>query len=380
MGNVIGSDASCLIDTDGSNGTDGRDCGEARSCIPGNTAGCASTGSIGTGVWVRSAFDLSPYAGRSARLRWIGTTSTGWLGTMRSPMEPEAGVSLYIYYEGDDGWWIDDIKLTDLRVSPGITQGDPSTGPATCSGLGPLNCGTVSISIAGSVVGPAGRRLLGLDALSQALVIDARQSIAADDAGTPAVEGACEFGTLEYRFSELDAGGAVVDVIAPFSPAAQLSVAPSRDTVYRVEARCSSDPACTATQEVLVAVYTGDGNDIDDVEVTGGASSVVRWTARPQPPGVVGYDIFRFASTSALGVDLFPGGVFVGSCWGPNVVQTTLGALVGRADTGIPALDTTFMYQVSHSSQAAGAINPLGVRPPASPHAGQLVMAATACP
>jgi len=357
----------------------GEDCGDI-TCLPG--PGCTEGGSTGPGSWTRSAFDLSPFAGRAARLRWIGTTAGGWgFGTYRSPEEPCPGCPiLYSYYEADDGWWIDDIKLTDLRVSTSITHQDPSIGSATCNSHDPLNCGAVAISIAGSQPGPGGRRLLGLDTLSQVLTIDARQSAAADDPGTAPVEGRCDFGTLQFRFSELDAAGAVVDVIAPFSPAAQASVAPSRDTVYRVEGRCSSDPTCAASQEVLVAVYTGDGNDINDVEVTRAPSSMVRWTARPQPPGIAGYDVFRYASAGTTGVDLFPGGIFAGSCFAANVTQAALGSLVTRADNGVPAADTTFMYQVSHSSQAAGAINPLGVRPAPGPHAGQLVMAGVACP
>ena len=81
MGNVIGTDATCQTDTDGSNPTDGRDCGEAVSCGtgPATALACASNGNVGSGVWVRSVFDLSPFAGRVARLRWTGGDGR-WLG------------------------------------------------------------------------------------------------------------------------------------------------------------------------------------------------------------------------------------------------------------------------------------------------------------
>jgi hypothetical protein len=70
-------------------------------------------------VWARSAFDLSAFAGRQVRLRWIAMMEGGWsFGTQRSALEPDPGGIAYQYYEGDDGWWIDDIALTGLRNEP----------------------------------------------------------------------------------------------------------------------------------------------------------------------------------------------------------------------------------------------------------------------
>jgi hypothetical protein len=115
MGDIFGADATCVTDTD-QNDTLHRDCG-ARTCTPG--PGCTENGAIGTGVWTRSAFDLSPYAGRVARLRWIAMVEGGWsFGTQRSALEPDPGGVAYQYFDGDDGWWIDDIALTDLRREP----------------------------------------------------------------------------------------------------------------------------------------------------------------------------------------------------------------------------------------------------------------------
>ncbi len=400
MGNVVGTDASCLTDTDGSNPTDGRDCGEASSCIPGASGGCASNGATGNGVWVREAFDLSPFAGRVARLRWIGATVGGWgFGISKSPMEPEPGSPYYYYYEGDDGWWIDDIKFTDLRVDAAIITPDTLVGGATCSATSPNFCGLVNIDVAGSVA-LGSRRLLALDALSQSATLDARRTVAVDDPATAGiVEGACDNGVIQIQISQLNANGtSVVDIIQPFSPDMDAVVAPSKDTFYRIEAKCSSDTACAASRDVLVKVYPGDGNDPDwnvdladpykatlaGLSVTG--SGVLTWDSRPQPPGVSGYKIYRVTNGPGLGTaDLFAGNVFngAGACRLNTVAQVALPTVVTTTDAGVPAAGTGFNYQVAHSSAVATALNPLGVRPTTSNRSGQLVTSngtGTICP
>ncbi len=109
-GDVFGTDATCTTDTD-NNDAAHKDCGDI-SCVPGS--GCTENGSIGSGVWTRSGFGLSSFAGRVVRLRWIGMVEGGWtFATQRSMLEPDPGGSAYQYYDGDDGWWIDDIVVSD---------------------------------------------------------------------------------------------------------------------------------------------------------------------------------------------------------------------------------------------------------------------------
>ena len=113
LGDLTGADPNCVIDTN-NNDSAHKDCGAISSCTGG--PGCTERGSIGTGVWARSAFDLSPFSGRQARLRWIASMGGGWsFGITRSLLEPEPSYELYDYYDVDDGWYIDDIVLTDLR-------------------------------------------------------------------------------------------------------------------------------------------------------------------------------------------------------------------------------------------------------------------------
>jgi hypothetical protein len=406
MGDVFGTDATCATDTDGNDPVH-KDCG-AKTCTPG--PGCTEPSSVSTpsgGVWTRSAFNLSPFAGRVARLRWIGDMSGGWsFGTYRSAMEPDAGQIAYQYYDADDGWFIDDIKLTDLRQFASIIGPDNVTGLSTCkTGIDTANCGVVTASIAGSVAFGT-RRLVAADTLLQPITIDARGSLAGDDPGTAGItEGACDNGVLQFQFEQLDINtSAVVDVASAFSPQGQLKVAPSKDALYRVKARCSSDPGCSAQVDVVVKVYGGDGSDLGPqtalntagvanelgLDVVGGASATIQWPSRPQPPGISGYDVFRFVSTPGAGgagggtgtslPDVFSGNTFDGACFANAVANTALGTLVSTVDASTPAAGSAYMYQVGHSSTNALGIAPLGVQPPSSSRSGQLVTAGVTCP
>jgi len=331
----------------------------------------------------------------------------GWsFGTQRSALEPDPGGVAYQYYDGDDGWYIDDIKLTDLRqfassIGPDIQTvgpeaGEVTTGLSQCTtGQATSNCGVIAMNIANSVAFGS-RRLVGLDSLLQPVRLDARGSTAGDDPGTAGVlEGACENGVLEYQWSQLDINTlAVVEVISPFSPQGDVVVAPSRDGLYRVQARCSSDLACVGSQDVVVKVYTGDGSDLGPqtalntagvsnelgLDVVGGATATLQWPARTQPPGITGYDVFRLTSGTATGVDVFDGNTFNGTCFANAVANTALGTLVSTTDNGTPGVGTTFMYQVGHSSNNTAAIAPLGVQPASSNRSGQLVTAGATCP
>jgi hypothetical protein len=121
IGDIYGTDRTCLVDTDGNDPVD-KDCGETTTrtvvmCDWVTDPACGSfleNGSVGRGVWARSTFDLSSFAGREARLRWIFEGGGGWsFGQSRSWLEPQTG-SPYFIYAQDDGWYVDDIRLTDL--------------------------------------------------------------------------------------------------------------------------------------------------------------------------------------------------------------------------------------------------------------------------
>ena len=385
MGSIIGSDPSCTTDTVGVDSAH-KDCGFITSCSGG--ANCTETGSTGTGVWARSAFKLGPFAGRVARLRWIGTQGGGWsFGITRSALEPEPGNPTYQYNSTDDGWFLDDIRVTDLRVGPPAFLGpDDLSGLSTCTvGQNTANCGLITVDVAGSIAKvlptDASGRLVSSDTMGGPVTLDARRSIAGDDPGTVGTtEGACDNGVLQTRWSQLDSTGAVVDVLSEFSPSGVVKVAPIQDTTYRVEVRCSSDNACLAQRDVQVQVYGGDGTDIGELTVTGVSPTTIAWTSRPQPPGTSGYDIFRATSNSVpgdwlLGAVLGQPRVMNASCTVGNIAQAALNTTVSGLDsTANPAAGQIWMYRVGHSSTFAGAKDPLGS------FAAGLVMANVQCP
>lgn len=131
LGDITGTDATCATDTN-FNDPAHKDCGAITSCAGG--PGCTKRGSIGNGVWARSGFDLSPFAGRQARLRWIGSMGGGWsYGVSRSFFEPAPGNLFYDLGDADDGWYFDDVVLTDLRQSPEACASDADgDGVALC--------------------------------------------------------------------------------------------------------------------------------------------------------------------------------------------------------------------------------------------------------
>jgi len=169
--------------------------------------------------------------------------------------------------------------------------------------------------------------------------------------------------------------------LSPFSPAAEVRVAPSGGTTYRAQVRCSIDPACSATRDVRVDVYTGCGDDFL-LDVTGGSTATIRWRALPQPPGISGYDVFRLINVGpGVGtLDVFTGGTFDGACFANAVPQAAIGAFASTTDSNIPTLGRTHMYQVGHSSNNAAAIIQLGTQPASSNRAGQVVTSGVSCP
>jgi len=312
IGDMQGTDATCTIDTDG-NDPPHKDCGDT------STRGAAfiQNGSTGVGVWAKSAFSLSAFAGRVARLRFIGMEGGGWsFGISRSFLEPAAGGTAYQYFDADDGWYIDDIKLTDLREIPGTIGPDTVTGLTQCvTGNNVANCGTITPTIANSSALPlptdsSGRRLpsgTGTLVGGQLIVLDARASAATGPS--------CLNGVLLFQWDEISPStGAVVDTVQSFSPEGKVTVAPGRDTTYRVSIKCSSDVLCAATRDVQVVTrdlgaVPGTAGDISLEVVTSGAfaagqcpgggtnatsAAVLRWPSVAQISGAQnGYDVYK---------------------------------------------------------------------------------------
>jgi hypothetical protein len=325
----------------------------------------------------------------------------GWgFGTSRSFIEPSSG-SPYFAYDQDDGWYIDDIKITDARSQKGNIAPDPDDGLTACPSQGDTNnCGTITINVTGSAVdSTAGDTVLFAQNanVGAQVLLDARQSVA--DAGS-----GCRSGMLEYRFVELSGHlGSVVSVLQDYSPDATASTAVMGDATYRIDARCSSDLGCTASKEVSVLAYTGDAVDIgtevasySPLGILDGVfidhdrttdTATLSWRSRPQPPGMAGYDLFRRTSTGIGAValngagDPFATDKFQGTCLTNAIAATAVGTRTTTTNvaTTLPT-GQAWLYMVGHSSNNTLAIAPLGRRPSTSNRAGVLTSANVTCP
>jgi hypothetical protein len=110
-------------------------CGSVNGTTPGATYDCEGPGVVdptGTGVWVESKFDLSQYLGQRVRIRWIAETWT-WDDAASSYFDIPGGQWSDIVW--DDGWWLDDIKVTGLVTRQ--TTPAPDTRP-TAGGACPV--------------------------------------------------------------------------------------------------------------------------------------------------------------------------------------------------------------------------------------------------
>jgi hypothetical protein len=414
QGDVFGSNTDCTTDSDGRANPNG-DCGQTTNRTVDPTCGwvadpnCGSflepgagAGGAGSGLWARTQFDLAAFSSRTARLRWVFQGGGGWgFGESRSFLEPEPGFSIYFAYEMDSGWYVDDIKLTDLRTSPAQIFTDPLDGLTVCPTQGdPGNCGGIDLVIAGAATDARTGGLV-LHAPSQVtgspILLDARQSAATPDGSTGF---ACAGGVLEFRYTNLDTG----EVVKSFSPGGEVTVSQDLDMRYLVEARCSSDPACTSSTEVLVMSYSGDGRDLEPGVAADGDGytpdavaglavsdcdpndvATLSWRARPQPPGVAGYDVLECSTGAggactgggardpATGYALEP--EFAGACSVPDVPQAAVGDVISVQRT-CPAPGSATLWAVGHSSMNGLALAPLGF----DPVGGEVVLSASTCP
>jgi hypothetical protein len=419
---VYGTDTSCTINTAGADPTN-FDCGQTTNRTVVGAPGCSwvadptcgnflENGSAGTGVWARSQFNLQAFAAQTIRLRWMAENGGGWdFGQQRSFLEPEPGnPPLYATaYDLDDGWYVDDACVTDVRTAPALVLVDPTDGTALCAAQGdPNNCGTITLVIAGSAVDTrTGGRVVFAQSQAQGteVSLDARQST-----------GTCSSGSLLYEWSRLDPNGNVAEVSSAFTPNGRAIVTLTADTTYRVQAKCSSDQACTASRDVQVQVYPGDGSDImndvvdpnnglslDGLRLTevafaagtcggGGTCTApitavgsacatnaacdrsdfieLTWRARPQPTGLTGFDLFKTVVSSGSG---FVAHVFPGTSWDPdgggpltsscNRPNAAAGVELKLGDPTMPPMGMANAYAIGHSSRNTLAFSPLGYDP-----------------
>jgi len=322
------------------------------------TRGCPGPGvggATGDGNWVQTKFDLSAYLGQRVRIRWIGQS---WEFNNTVSSYQELG-GTWEDLDTDDGWWIDDLKITGAITQP--TRLDPDTKPPL-GGACPTACNPA--------VGDGGTTpALAISDDNQDGVIERGERIRIDAAAST-LPGGCAGGVAQFRFERDGA------IIQDWSTSSLYLDAPLKDASYKVKVRCSADPACASVTGATAQaqVYTGDGDEIA-VSLAHGTpltTGVISWPARPQVSSVDGYDVFRGSITS-FGSDPNMGTLV---CLTANVPQSAVGQTVSVQDPEYPVLlRQTYYYLIGHSSRAAGAFDALGRR-----SSGTIRLSPVTCP
>jgi hypothetical protein len=308
------------------------------------TQGCPGpgvSGTTGTGNWVQTKFDLQAYLGQRVRIRWIGQA---WEFNNAASSYQELG-GTWAELQTDDGWWIDDIRITGAittQITPSPDTKTPLAGtcPATC------NAGVGDGGTAPAIV-IHDANADGIYEIGEALTIDGSAST---------LPGGCVGGVAQFRFERDGA------LIQDWSTASVYIDSPVKDASYKVKVRCSANTACASVTGATVAaqIYPGDGNDIvlTMATVVPNTSASINWIARPQVTSVGGYDVFRGLLT-AYNSDPTMATL---QCLASDIPQPAVGAPVSTQDATNPPLKDVYYYFVGHSSRAAGALDALGRR------------------
>ncbi len=202
----------------------------------GNAQGPGLQGANGLGTWVESKVSLFQYRGRSVRLRYITTGlkaqgSETWEGIFQFNPDPD-----------DDGWWIDDVTVSNTLSLPATVVNDTDTPPAPGCGA---TCNTVTASL---VADPT-----SLPAPGQVVTLSAVASTA----------DRCLNGTIQYRFcisSDSDCADPGDTILRSFTDSPELIDAPGVTTGYAVDVRCSSLPSCAQSAGLTLTVACPTAN------------------------------------------------------------------------------------------------------------------------
>ncbi len=265
------------------------------------------------GVWVHTKFNLSRYAGRHIKIRFVASTAADVGGSFNSYMEPTApsvGTGSGASLSTDDGWYIDDIIVTGtvpvevfLTVDKKVSIGD--------SLQNPLLRYEGAICPADTVV-PGGFNLPACDPGGVVAVAAAQPSASLAPGrlvrltGSASQMALCPDGTIFYRWSEADTGR----VLQEFSTDPDIDVAPFSSTSYRLEVACSQDLSCGSEDTLLVSVYSGVNAGMFVTAEQIPASIRMRWLTPNLPPSLEAavspeFCTFRggFGSTSRIDGD-----------------------------------------------------------------------------
>jgi hypothetical protein len=228
-------------------------CGSTIATVNTGVIDCAGPGEVdpsGVGVWVKSSFNLAGYLGQRVEIRWIAES---WVFDAVSSSYFEIGPGWNTTTQ-DDGWWLDDIRISGTVVS----QFSPSPDLAARTGVCPSDPCNQALGDAGTTVILKITDLNGVILNNTTNVATTGQSIhvSAIDSLLP---GGCVGGVAEYEFSKDSA------VKQAFGPKSFYLDAPEAVANYSARARCSTDFTCTSVTGASIELvpYAGDGSDAD---------------------------------------------------------------------------------------------------------------------
>jgi hypothetical protein len=196
---------------------------------------------------VKSRFNLAGYLGQRIEIRWIAET---WVFDNNSSSYFEVGPG-WNNTTADDGWWLDDIRVSGTVAQQFTPQADLTPRLGTCPGK-PCN----------QAVGDAGTSvILKVTDLNGTLLTDTNYATVGQSIRVSAIDstlpGLCVGGVPEYEFTK---DGVVVQ---SFGPKTYYLDAPEQLAQYSCRARCSTDFTCTSVigASIVVNPYSGDGGD-----------------------------------------------------------------------------------------------------------------------
>jgi hypothetical protein len=219
-------------------------------------------GYTGTGTWVESRVNLDGYKAMRLRVRFLNTALKVGSG------ETWEEVAAWNPGPWDDGWWIDQIIVTDALESFATLTNDDKANDHLPT------CGDPCITMTPDLVAdPAGT----LGAPGQSVELSAVTSYA----------DRCVNGSLQFQFwidndGDSSGGGVLDELLRGWTDNPVIVDAPDASTTYVVDVRCSTDTACAGSFDLAVPVdcpwsglptepYWGDifayaGYCTDDVE------------------------------------------------------------------------------------------------------------------
>ena len=156
---------------------------------------------------------------------------------------------------GDDGWWIDNVTISNTLTNAAVVTNDDDAPVLTGCGLA---CNTVTASVAAD---PSG----GLASPGQTIELDASGSTA----------DRCLNGVLQYRFS--DQGGLRRD----WTDNPVFIDAPQAPSTYTVDVRCSELTSCNGTVNQVVAVACPSSGSLSFGISMGSKTTITFDSSRP---------------------------------------------------------------------------------------------------